>query len=144
MTVLAMTAARAAVQALVPDAPEWVEARALALDDDAWAMTSGDGYVIGSDVARLLVVVGAARPREAVEALGERDGWSMLAAIARADVIAAARAVGRIVVRADIHTLAEPDDLPDLEGATLLTRDDDLGHLAPALVEELTLAMQRG
>jgi hypothetical protein len=139
-----MSVARAGVQALVPDAPEWVEARAMSLDDNAWALPSGAGFVLGSDAARLLVAVGPARTRDAVDALASRTGWTMLAAADRDDVIAAARAVGRLAVRAVIATLAEPDDLPDLEGATLLERDDDLAHLLPALADELAAALDRG
>jgi predicted GNAT family acetyltransferase len=144
MTVVPMTAARAAVQALVPDAPEWVEARAMALDDNAWALASKDGFVIGSDPARLLVGVGPATARDAIAALAERAGWTLLAAITRDDVVAAARAIGRTAARAVIATLPEPDDLPDLDGATLLGRDDDLAHLAPALADELAVAIARG
>src|SRR5690349_13463551 len=118
MTAVPMTAARPAVQALVPDAPEWVEARAMALDDNAWALGSGDGFVIGSDPARLLVVVGAATARDAIGALDARHAWTLLAAITRDDVVAAARAIGKASARAVIATLAEPDDLPDLDGAS--------------------------
>jgi predicted GNAT family acetyltransferase len=143
VTALAMTAARADVQSLVPDAPEWVEARAMALDDDAWALRSGAGFVLGADGARLLVAVGAAAARDAIAALAARGGWTLLAAIDRSDVVAAGRAVGRTVARAVIHTLAEPDDLPDLPGAELLGRDDELGHLAPALADELGGALAR-
>jgi hypothetical protein len=144
MSVLAMTAARAAVQALVPDAPEWVEARAMALDDDAWALPSAGGFVIGSDAARLMFVAGGAIVRDAIAALAPRPGWTMLAAIDRDDVVASARAVGRTAARAAIATLAEPDELPDLDGATFLARDDDLTHLLPALAEELDAALARG
>jgi hypothetical protein len=139
-----MTAARADVQALVPDAPAWVEARAMSLDDDAWAVPDGNGWVLGSDHARLLVAVGAAAARPAIEMLGARHGWTLLAAIERDDLVAAARAVGRTAARAVVHTLPEPDDLPDVSGATLLDRDDDLSHLGPTLAEELSSAMVRG
>ena len=139
-----MTAARAAVQALVPDAPEWVEARAMALDDDAWAAPTGDGWVLGSDAARLLVAVGAADPVGAVEALAAREGWTLLAASAREDIVAAARAVGRVTAPAAIHTLPDPDALPPGDGASPLDPDDDLSHLVPGLAEELALALRRG
>ena len=41
MAVLAMTAARARVQALVPDAPAWVEARAMTLDTELGTIERG-------------------------------------------------------------------------------------------------------
>jgi len=139
-----MTSARAAVQAVVPDAPEWVEARAMTLDDDAWVVPDHGGWVLGSDTARLMIAVGAAAARPTVEVLATRPGWTLLAASTRADIVAAARAVGHVATRATIFTLPEPDDLPDLEGATLLDKDDDLAHLAPALADELGTAMARG
>ena len=140
-----MTSARAAVQKLVPDEPAWVEARAMALDDDAWAAPAGvGGWVVGSDTARLMVAIGAADPVVIVEALKARTGWTMLAATAREDLVAAARAVGRVAARALIHTLADADALPPSDGASLLGKDDDISHLAPALVEELTSARDRG
>jgi hypothetical protein len=145
MTVRIMTAARGAVQAVVPDAPEWVEARAMALDDDAWAAEAGTGgWVLGSDAARLLVAVGNADKRHAIEAIAARVGWTLLAAADRGDIANAARASGRVANKAAIHTLADPAAVPDGDGALPLGADEDLAHLAPALREELAAAVARG
>src|SRR5688500_7298899 len=99
MTARAMPAVRAIVQPLVPDAPAWVEAWAMTLDDDAWAVALGERtWVLGSDAARLLAVAGDAEgtaARDAVQVLAARTGWTLLAASDRDDVVAAARAVGR-------------------------------------------------
>jgi len=62
MSAFAMTAVRAELLANVPDAPEWVEARGMVLDDAAWAIRSNTGWLIGVATARLAV---AARPRRA-------------------------------------------------------------------------------
>jgi hypothetical protein len=147
-----MTAARAAVLAVVPDAPEWVEARAIAADDAAWAIPSagsgGKGWVIGSDAARLMIAVGSVKAGEAIEALaaGDEDGWTLLAAIERDDVVAAAETAGHGAARAAIHTLpaAARDALPALEGAALLGADDSLDEIPRPLAEELRIAIARG
>jgi hypothetical protein len=149
MTARAMPAVRAVIQPLVPDAPASIEARAMTLDDDAWAIELADGaWVLGSDGARLLAVVGGpagpAAAREAVAALAARPGWTLLAADDRDDVVATARAVGRAAERATIYTLPDLDALPAGDGATLLGADEDLAHLPPGLAEELGDALGRG
>lgn len=147
-----MTAARAAVQAVVPDAPEWVEARAIAADDEAWAIPSagsgGKGWVIGSDAARLMIAVGSVKASEAIEALvaGDEDGWTLLAGIEREDVVAAAETAGHAAARAAIHTLssAARDALPMLDGESFLSAQDNLDHVPAPLAAELRVALGRG
>jgi hypothetical protein len=46
----------------------------------------------------------------------------------------------RPIVRGILHTLPDPDTLPDYDGAERLPPDADLSHLEPALRTELTRA----
>lgn len=113
----------------LPDVPRWVEAHGIAADPAHWRMPLGDGFALGHDPARLIVVA------------GEVDG-SALAALARrylqhtilVESQELAAVIERPCERAILHTLSDPDALPDLEGATLLGESDEL---PPAASEEL-------
>jgi L-amino acid N-acyltransferase YncA len=142
-----MAEVRDAVLAVVPDEPVWVEARAIALDDDAWAIpVVKDGWVLGADGARLIVSVGPVEVGAiALGELAERerasgDDWTMLAAIERDDVAERARAAGRPVARARVATLGDPSTVPELDGAVVLPDDADLAHLPAGLADEIARA----
>ena len=117
----------------VPDEPRWVEAHGIAADPASWWRPLGDGLAVGSDPARLVVVMGDADAAGVTALAAEVPGHTMLFAIERADL---ATATGREVTRALLHTL--PDDaLPSLEGATPLPAEVALDHVPAPLAEEL-------
>jgi GNAT superfamily N-acetyltransferase len=121
----------------LPDLPRWVEAHGIASDPASWGVALGAGRAVGSDAAQLIVVIGDAAPAELARLARDRPGHTILCAIEREDL---ARATGRPFTRALLHTLAEPDALPDLEGAVALPADASLAHVPAALAAELARA----
>ena len=117
----------------VPDVPRWVEAHGIAADPEHWRTPVGGGYALGHDAARLIVIVGDAEPK-ALEALAHAYPQHTLLMQQRI-------AIDRPIERAILHTLPDPEALPDLEGAVLL---DDATPLPDALRDELTWGKQRG
>jgi hypothetical protein len=121
----------------LPDLPRWVEAHGIAADPASWYRPLGAGFAVGSDHARLIVVGGDADATE-VDALARaHPDHTLLVAIEREDLAATLRTHARAVVRAVLHTLPDPDALPDFEGAAPLPSDTPLSHLPRALAEEL-------
>jgi hypothetical protein len=117
----------------LPDLPRWVEAHGIAADPEHWRTPLGGGYALGHDAAKLIVIAGDADPQG-------------LAALARSYqqhtiLLAKPAALDRPTERAILHTLPEPEALPDLEGAVYL---DDATPLPAPLADELTWAKQRG
>lgn len=118
----------------LPDVPRWVEAHGIAADPAHWRKALGDGFALGHDAARLIVVAGDADP-------------VALAALARAYpqhtllLASPSPALGRPVERAILHTLPDPERLPDLDGAVIV---DDATPLPEPLAQELAWARQRG
>lgn len=119
----------------LPDLPRWIEAHGIASDPASWDVALGAGRAVGSDRAQLIVVLGDAAPDEVARLARERPGHTILCA---SEPIA--RATHRPIRRALLHTLAEPDALPDLEGAVALPADVSLAHVPPALADELARA----
>jgi hypothetical protein len=124
----------------VPDVPRWIEAHGIAADPASWQRPLGKGRAVGSDSARLVVVLGDADPAEVTALARAVAGYTILCAIERADLAAA---TGREVLRALLHTLPDIDALPVLEGATLLPDDASLAHLPEPLAEELAAARRQ-
>jgi len=130
----------------LPDEPRWVEAHGIAADPASWRRALGASAVlVGHDAAKLAVAcpLGAAGAGIDVRALvaAARElphvllvGDPTLAAALREDAT-------RDVARARLHTLPDPDALPDYEGAILLPAD---APLPPALADELAFARERG
>ena len=118
----------------VPDVPRWIEAHGIAADPASWRRALGGGFAVGSDRARLIVVIGDAGAREVAQLAQEMPQHTMLVAIERSDLAAA---TGRGAVRALLHTLPDPATLPELEGAAPLPADAPLSHVSDALAEEL-------
>lgn len=118
----------------VPDEPRWVEAQGIAADPASWWRPLGDGLAVGSDPARLVVVVGDAEAAGVTALAAEVPGHTMLFAIERPDLAAA---TGRGVVRALLHTLPEGDALASLDGAAPLPAEVTLDHVPAPLAEEL-------
>lgn len=116
----------------LPDEPRWVEAHGIASDPASWRRElAGGGAVVGSDRARLAVVYGGASPTAVVSLALELPAHAMLVVT---EELAAALRTRRPVDRAILHTLPDPDELPDYEGATLLASLDDV---PPPLADEL-------
>lgn len=113
----------------LPDEPRWVEAHGIAADPASWRRALGSGGAVGSDRARLVVAYGEADPGALRALAAEFAGHAFLVV---AEELAAT--LGRRVERAILHTLPDPDALPDLEGATLLP---DHAQVPPALADEL-------
>lgn len=117
----------------LPDVPRWVEAHGIAADPEHWRTPLGGGFALGHDAAKLVVVAGDAQRNE-------------LAALARAYsqhtfLVEKPELIDRPSERAILHTLPDPDRLPDLEGASVL---DDATPLPDSLAEELAWAKRRG
>lgn len=116
----------------LPDLPRWVEAHGIAGDPDGWREPLGGGFAVGHDRARLIVVAGDVQPED-VRGLASRPHVIL---VEREEL---GLALGRRCERAILHTLPDPDALPDFEGAT------PLGEAAvPApLADELAWARAR-
>ncbi|HEV7554346.1 MAG TPA: GNAT family N-acetyltransferase, partial [Kofleriaceae bacterium] len=84
----------------------------------------------GHDVAKLIVIAGDADAVAVAELARAHPEHALLTE--RLEL-----AGGRRAERAILHTLADPDSLPDIEGAIPLARDVSLAHLPPALADEL-------
>jgi len=112
----------------VPDDPRWIEAHGIAADPTSWSR----GYAVGNPRAKLIVIVA---PGGDLAALAREFPDH---AILSPDE-ATARATGRPSGKAILHTLPDPDGLPDLEGAALLG-DAPLDGVPPALAAELSVA----
>lgn len=118
----------------LPDIPRWVEANGILCDPSHWRESLGDGFALGHDAAKLIVIAGDAEP-PAVSALARSHPDHTLL-FADEELCAA---VDRPVERAILHTLEA--ELPDLEGAVPLPAD---APLPPMLADELAWARTRG
>ena len=118
----------------LPDLPRWVEAHGIAADPTSWREPLGDGVALGHDRARLVVIAGEADPEATAALARARPEHAILVELERLELVAALR---RPVMRCVLHTLAEPDALPDLEGAVPLPEHASLAHLPPPLADEL-------
>jgi hypothetical protein len=121
----------------VPDVPRWIEAHGIAADPASWRRPVGGGIAVGSDRARLVVVVGDADVAGVTALARAVPQHTLLFAIEREDLAAA---TSRGVVRALLHTLPDGDGLPDLEGAVPLPEDVALAHVPEPLAGELAAA----
>jgi hypothetical protein len=125
----------------LPDVPRWVEAHGIASDPDHWTEQVGGGFAIGHDAAQLIVVAGDAEADAVARLAAQRSAHTLLFAIEREDLVAAVAGVRPPPERALLHTLADPDLLPELDGATPLELLD--GIPAP-LSGELAWAKRQG
>jgi len=123
----------------LPDEPRWVEAHGIAADPEGWRVELGPGFAVGHDRMRLIVVAGEADAVPVVELARRKAEHTLL--VTSDELAAALRGgAGRPVERALLHTLPDPDALPDLDGAVPLTGDPPPGPLA----DELAFARSRG
>ncbi len=124
----------------LPDEPRWVEATDLLACDDVWIAPAGRGHLIGHDDSKLVIAVGAT-PASAILAHGPaRAGWSLLVVPERAALVEALAAAGWPAERAILHTLPDPDTLPDDTGAAVLAAAASLAHVPADLALELERA----
>ncbi len=122
----------------LPDLPRWVEAHDLARDPESWQREGVIGHDGGADP---VICVYGELPVDAVLALAnEHPQHTLLLPRERDDL---ALALPRPVVRAIIHTLPDPDTLPDFEGAEPLLEDASLAHLPVDLRAEIEDARTR-
>lgn len=117
----------------LPDVPRWVEAHGIAADPTHWRTAVGSGFAVGHDEAKLIVIAGDA-DRAAATALAHSYPEHTI-------LVEEPGRIERPCTRAILHTLPDPDALPDLEGAVLL---DDATPLPDGLRDELTWAKRRG
>jgi hypothetical protein len=106
----------------LPDLPRWIEAHGIAADPESWTREGA----VGSARAKLIVITGHA---EVAELRREFPDHTILTTEPPALVHG----------RALLHTLPDPDSIPELEGAVPLG-DAPLDHLPPALAAELRAA----
>lgn len=118
----------------LPDEPRWVEAHGIAGDPESWQRRCGDGVAVGCERARLVVVANAGVSAILMLA-AEVAGHTIL--VVDEDLAAALRGSGRPVARALLHTLPDPDGLPDGGGAVALPTDASLAHCPIGLADEL-------
>ncbi len=118
----------------LPDLPRWVEAHGIAADPEGWQRPLGGGFAVGLDRAKLVVIGGEADPDAAAALARACPEHAILVELERLELVAA---LGRPVMRFVLHTLAEADALPDLEGAVPLPEAASLAHLPPPLAAEL-------
>jgi hypothetical protein len=126
---------------MLPDEPRWVEAHGIAGDPTSWRRSLGNGFALGHDDARLIVIAGDADPAGVISLAREYVTHTIL--FATDDLAAALRGAGRIALRAILHTLPDPATLPELEGAVVLPDDAPLDHVPADLAEELVAARRR-
>ena len=125
----------------LPDEPRWVEAHGIAGDPTGWRRELGGGFAVGHDEARLIVVANDPELDALVRLAHE---YAQHAILVTTDYLAGAlRGAGRTVERAVLHTLPDPDTLPDLEGAIPLPAEASLVQLPGVLADELAWARTR-
>jgi hypothetical protein len=117
----------------LPDTPRWVEANGIAADPAHWREELDGGYALGHDAARLIVIAGHPTGRS-LGALAARYPQHVI-------LVDDPAIAPRPATRAILHTLPDPDALPEHEGAAPLPDD---AALPDELAQELTWARTRG
>ena len=111
----------------LPDIPRWVEAHGIASDPNGWRAPVGGGYALGHDAAKLIVLAGELDPTEVARF---RIGYPQHTFLFERDDLNSAFAR---TTRAILHSLEDPDALPEYEGAVVFTEpppDDELAWAA--------------
>src|SRR5690349_21148162 len=99
----------------LPDTPRWVEANGIAADPTHWREQLGAGLALGHDAAKLIVIVGEPDARALAALLAKHPQHVLL--------LENPERAPRPAQRAILHTLPDPDALPDYEGAIPLPAD---------------------
>jgi hypothetical protein len=108
----------------LPDIPRWVEANGIAADGDGWRAPVGGGYALGHDAAKLIVLAGEL---DAEDVARFRAGYPQHTFLFSRDDLCTAFTRS---TRAILHTLEDPDQLPESEGAVLFTGEPPDPELA--------------
>lgn len=108
----------------LPDIPRWVEANGIAADTDGWRAPVGGGYALGHDPAKLIVLAGEL---DATAVARFRTGYPQHTFLFSRDELRTAFARS---TRAILHTLEDPDNLPEGEGAVLFADEPPDAELA--------------
>ena len=112
----------------LPDVPRWIEAHGIAADAASWRRE----FAVGNPRAKLIVIIDDEADAADVAALARELPDHAILAATEATAIATGRAYGTAI----LHTLSDPDALPDVEGAALLG-DAPLDGVPPELAAEL-------
>jgi len=99
----------------LPDIPRWVEANGIVADADGWRASIGGGYALGHDPAKLIVLAGEV---DAEDVARFRTGYPQHTFLFSRDEL---RTAFTRSTRAILHTLEDPDQLPESEGAVVFT-----------------------
>ena len=128
------------MKAGLPDVPRWVEAHGIAADPEHWEVPLGadGGFALGHDAEHVIVVGGDADPLELRDLAARHRGHAIVVTDE-----ALAHATGRTPERVIVHTLRDPDALPDYEGAAPL-QATDLESVPAELADELRTALAHG
>lgn len=108
----------------LPDIPRWVEANGIAADSDGWRTPVGGGYALGHDPTKLIVLAGEL---DAEDVARFRTGYPQHTFLFSRDEL---RTAFTRSTRAILHTLEDPDDLPEGEGAVLFAGEPPDAELA--------------
>jgi hypothetical protein len=125
----------------LPDLPRWALAHGIAATPDAWRAPLGAGFALGHDRTQVIIIAGDADAAATRALATARPAHTLL--LPR-EHHALAASLGRPIARALLHTLADPDALPDLDGAVPLTDDAPLDHVPAPLAAELAAARAAG
>jgi GNAT superfamily N-acetyltransferase len=108
----------------LPDIPRWIEAHGIAADPEGWRAPVGGGYAVGHDGAKLIVLAGELDPTDVARF---RPGYPHHAFLFVRDELRPAFPRSE---RAILHSLPDPDALPDYEGAQLFSDEPPDPELA--------------
>ena len=122
----------------LPDVPRWIEAHGIAADAASWRR----GFAVGNPRAKLIVIIDEDAAAADVAALARELPDHAILATTEATAIATGRAYGTAI----LHTLPDPDALPDDDGAVAVAPGADLAldHLPAPLAAEIARAHQTG
>ena len=95
----------------LPDIPRWVEAHGITADPDGWRAPVGGGYAVGHDAAKLIVLAGEL---DATDVTRFRPGYPRHTFLFVRDDL---RPAFTRCERAILHSLPDPDALPEYEGS---------------------------
>jgi GNAT superfamily N-acetyltransferase len=108
----------------LPDIPRWVEANGIAADNDGWRAPVGGGYALGHDPAKLIVLAGEL---DAEDVARFRTGYPQHTFLFSRDEL---RTAFTRSTRAILHTLEDPEALPEYEGAIVFSGEPPDAELA--------------
>lgn len=109
----------------------------MAADPESWQRP----FAIGHPGSKVCVITGDPEIAEVAALAHEFTDHAVIVAIEREDL---AHATGRPYARVILHTLPDPHELPDLEGAAPLPAETSLDHVPRPLADEIRAAARAG